>query len=509
MLSSWLILCGLVTAIVLSAEGALAQPSSLPERTEVEAVAPLGNAAGLNEALAHVSRVATPSVVSISIPLNERDLRRISLYEAYLRYYGLPSRGERLMPRMIGSGVFISDSGFVVTNNHVVEGGNTDSIVVTTSDGESYMANLIGRDPFTDIALLRIYGKGFPVPHFANSDSLRVGSLVVAVGNPFGLRSTVTQGIVSALDRGEQDADEDGRMIRSFVQIDAAINPGNSGGGLFDIHGHLVGINTAIFSRTGDFAGYAFAIPSNIVGAVIADLIDDGIIDRVSLGIEIINLDDSVAAANGFEVHRGVFIKSVDSGSTAELAGVRANDVIVAARGRVVRVGVDLQSVTVANRVGDEIPLTIWRPEGQVEVVAKFTTNSLTRNQKKRTSSKKEEKEPENAADSDSAPPSAEPVSNPGFLGITAVALTDSIATRNGIAATDGLLVSAVDPFGAAFKAGVLRGDVLLQINGNSVHSSDDLEPEARNRHAGDPIEFAVVRNGNRLTKGALLQPGR
>jgi len=229
-----------------------------------------------------------------------------------------------------GSGVIISEDGYIVTNNHVIEEGKR--LEVTLNDHRKYPAKLIGTDPSTDLALLKIDAKGLPNLIFGNSDKIRIGEWVLAVGNPFNLESTVTAGIVSAKGRSI-DILDDIYKVESFIQTDAAVNPGNSGGALVNTNGELVGINTAIITRSGRYEGYSFAIPSNLARKVIRDLKDFGVVQRAILGISIDEVTDERAKKLDLESVEGIYVSKVSENSGAQEAGLRKGDVIVKING--------------------------------------------------------------------------------------------------------------------------------------------------------------------------------
>lgn len=219
-----------------------------------------------------------------------------------------------------GSGVIITSDGYIITNNHVIEGA--DEIVVTLEDNKSYKSRLIGRDPVTDIALLKIDANNLPYLTFGNSDSLRLGEWVIAIGNPYNLRSTITAGIVSAKGRSMPATGEEFK-IESFIQTDAAVNPGNSGGALVTTRGELVGINTAIATRTGSYTGYSFAVPSSIAKKVVEDLIDFGSVQRALLGISMQEIDGDLAKEKGLEGTNGIYIAEVVRDGAADRSGIK------------------------------------------------------------------------------------------------------------------------------------------------------------------------------------------
>ena len=289
-----------------------------------------------------------------------------------------------------GSGVIVSKDGYVVTNNHVVE--NASEIEVVMHNNKSYKAKVIGRDPDTDIALLKLDGDDFPSIEFANSDSVLVGEWVLAVGNPFNLASTVTAGIVSAKGRNLNMMDDgDGHQkantaIESFIQTDAAVNPGNSGGALVNVNGELVGINTAIASPTGSYAGYSFAVPSNIVNKVILDLKKFGVSQRGFLGVSIRTLDDKTAKDLGIDKPEGAYVDGVNKGSAGEEGGLKSKDVITKINGFPVVSSPELQEQVAKYRPGDKISVEFIR-DGKIQTTTvqlknKYNTLSAVDNSK-------------------------------------------------------------------------------------------------------------------------------
>ena len=236
--------------------------------------------------------------------------------------YSEPRYYSRTLP--VGSGVIISSDGYIVTNNHVIN--NSEQIEVTLNDKRNYIAQLIATDPTTDIALLKIDAQDLPYIPFGNSDELRIGEWVLAVGNPFNLTSTVTAGIVSA--KARKIGLGSSLSIESFIQTDAAVNPGNSGGALVNTKGELVGINTAIASQTGSYLGYAFAVPSNIVKKIVSDFIKYGEVQRAYLGINIIQVDHNLAKEKNLSTTEGVYVQDVYEGSSAKEANIQPGDVI-------------------------------------------------------------------------------------------------------------------------------------------------------------------------------------
>ncbi len=269
-----------------------------------------------------------------------------------------------------GSGVIVSADGYIVTNNHVIE--NASEIEVILNDNSKYTAKLIATDPSTDIAVLKIEGPGFTPIKLGNSDDLRVGEWVLAVGNPFNLTSTVTAGIVSAKARNinllSDRTHANVAPIESFIQTDAAVNPGNSGGALVNTKGELVGINTAIQSQTGSYAGYSFAIPVNLVQKVIGDLIDFGIVQRAFLGVQIADITQEVKEKNKLPNLKGVFIAKVSEGGSSEKAGINDGDVILKIGSKEVNSVASLQEEVGKRRPGDKLSVTIRTKNNEEEI---------------------------------------------------------------------------------------------------------------------------------------------
>ena len=263
-----------------------------------------------------------------------------------------------------GSGVIISKDGYIVTNNHVVE--NADNVTVTLNDNREFSAKIIGTDPTTDLALIKIEGSDFPTLIIGDSDALKVGEWVLAVGNPFNLTSTVTAGIVSAKARHLG-----ANGIESFIQTDAAVNPGNSGGALVNTRGGLVGSNTAIASNTGSFTGYSFAVPVAIVKKVVDDIRKHGSVQRALLGIAMQELTQELASLAGMKGNfSGVYVAEVSRGSAADDAGVQEGDILVAINGKKVKAPSDVQATVNSYKPGDSVKLLVYRDSKEIELDA-------------------------------------------------------------------------------------------------------------------------------------------
>lgn len=287
--------------------------------------------------------------------------------------YQSPQQQEPQVRVGTGSGVIVNSDGYIVTNNHVI--ADADDIEVTLHDNRTYKATVIGTDPSTDIALIQIKEKGLPTLAFANSDDAKVGEWVLAVGNPFNLNSTVTAGIVSAKSRNINILN-DQNAIEAFIQTDAAINPGNSGGALVNLEGGLIGINSAIASPTGAYAGYGFAVPSNLVSKVVEDLLKYGSVQRGYLGITIRGIDSDLAKDKNLDVTKGVYVDSVLEKSAAMEAGVKAGDVILKVDGTEVNSAPELQEMIATHKPGDQVDLLLTRGNKEIDVKASLKNRS-------------------------------------------------------------------------------------------------------------------------------------
>lgn len=272
----------------------------------------------------------------------------------------------------LGSGVILSSDGYIVTNNHVIDGA--ERLEVTLNDNRSYNATVIGTDPTTDLALIKIDETDLPVIPMADSNDLKVGEWVLAVGNPFGFTSTVTAGIVSAKARSISSVTHNRSMgIESYIQTDAAVNPGNSGGALVNLNGELVGINTAIYSQTGNYAGYSFAIPTSIVSKVVKDIKDFGAVQRAILGVSIADLTQKIAKDHGITVvTSGAYISGVNSGSAAEEAGLEEGDVIIGINGIKITNVASLQEQINRYTPGEEITVEYVRDNSRKSATVKL-----------------------------------------------------------------------------------------------------------------------------------------
>ena len=328
---------------------------------------------------------AVEAVVYVKVTIQARQSTTPSPMDDLFRYFfgedpygGRGYRGQAPARQGSGSGVIIRPDGYIVTNNHVVE--NASKIEVTLNNNKTYEATVIGTDPATDVALIKIDATGLPVVQFADSDQLRLGEWVLAIGSPLGeeLRSTITAGIVSA--KGRSMPNYDGQFkIESFIQTDAAVNPGNSGGALVNKQGELVGINTAIVSTTGSYSGYSFAVPSNIVKKVVSDLIDFGSVKRAMLGISGASVTEELIKSQKLSVTNpeGVYVAEVVKGGAADKAGIKQGDVVVSIDGAKTATMPELQAKVNSYHPGDKATIKLLRDGKDVEVSVAFTDGNI------------------------------------------------------------------------------------------------------------------------------------
>ena len=361
-------------------------------------------------------------------------------------FFGTPQQGAPRQREKIGSGsgVIIREDGYIVTNNHVIEGAT--EIEVTLNNNEKYSAVLVGTDPATDVALLKVEATGLPFIPFADSDKLRLGEWVIAIGSPYDLRSTITAGIVSA--KGRSMPNYSGEFkIESFIQTDAAVNPGNSGGALVDKSGRLVGINTAIISQTGSYTGYSFAVPSNIVKKIVCDLIDFGSVKRAILGITMQAIDDKIADELKLSSRNGVYIVEVSKNSAADKAGLAKGDVIIAVDSVKITTPSSVQEVISRFSPGDKATVTIIRDgkEKNVEVVFKGTAQ-------------------ENGTVAEDG--------SVAFYGSSLKEADKEILARFGL--KNGVQIAEVGP-GKLKDAGAVEGFIILYVNDQPVKSPQDI----------------------------------
>jgi serine protease Do len=317
----------------------------------------------LNETFTSVSQVVTPTVVSITVTSKATNSQQ---YHFWPFPMNPPEGQEEQYQKGSGSGIILTADGYILTNKHVVEGAKDDGIKVTLHDSREFQAKLIGADGNTDIAVVKIDAKDLSPASIGNSDEVKVGEWVLAVGNPLGLTSTVTAGIVSAISRNIgiiNSRNEDRTGIENFIQTDAAINPGNSGGALVNLKGQVIGVNTAIATETGRYIGYGFAVPINLARVVANAIIKDGKFTRGYIGVSITSLDAKTAKGLGIDRYQGVVVQSLVEDGAGKAAGVKEGDVIVEVDGKVVTSSNELQARVGMHHPGETVNLKIFRAD--------------------------------------------------------------------------------------------------------------------------------------------------
>jgi serine protease Do len=425
---------------------------------------PLPRHEGGELSFAPIVKRVVPSVVKVETRVDARDVEvfgprgRTPFDDPFFRRFfgpGGPEGGGRRLFRHppqhgLGSGVIVSADGYIVTNNHVVD--EADKVSVTLSDGRKFTATVVGNDKKTDIAVIKIDETNLPAITFADSDAVEVGDRVLAVGNPFGLDQTVTSGIVSATGR----AGATGLDYEDFIQTDAAINPGNSGGALVDFHGRLIGINTAIFSRTGGFQGVGFAIPSSLARNIMESLVQFGSVTRGWLGVSITELASDVAAKLGLsEAAKGALVGDVVADGPAAKAGLRSYDVIVGFDGKDVTDTRQFRFAVAAVRPGTKVSVDVVR-DGKKETL-EITVGTMP-------------------GDKEALAGAGDGRTDEGVLNGVGVADLGPAARREfGIPARiEGAIVTDVEPDSAAAEHGLAPGDVILEINRQPVRSAEE-----------------------------------
>lgn len=416
----------------------------------------------------------TPTVVYIETVITNRNRSRGEREEQEEEEDGF---WERFLPpraRTVGSGVLITQDGYILTNNHVIQDAVRDGISVTLNDKRTFDARVVGQDSSTDLAVLKIDANNLPAAVVGNSDEVDVGEWVLAIGNPFRLRSTVTAGIVGALSRDVQIINDEYR-IESFIQTDAAINRGNSGGALVNTSGELIGINTAIATQSGSYQGYGFAVPSNLALKIARDIIEFGEPKRGLLGVQIVTVDARAAERIGMDEIRGVMISGVP-GDPAEEAGLQPDDVILAVNGATVDESNLLQERVAMFRPDDEITLTIWRDGQTFDRVL-----TLEERQEQEPLASQMDVEEEDELDQ------WEEIPESGFeRGIEHQRFDRFGFTLRALSTPEdpemfNVYFYRVQPNSEAWNKGIREGDELLELNGSSVNKMSDVENEISN----------------------------
>ncbi len=434
---------------------------------------------GINDAFIEISKTVTPTVVSITVKSDPKKNKEQG-NDQFKFFFGpdfqMPDQGPEIGS---GSGVIISKDGYIVTNNHVIKDAGDDGIRVVLTDKREFKAKLICTDENTDIAVIKIEANDLPVMSLGNSDNLQVGEWVLAIGNPLGLNSTVTAGIVSALGRNI-GINGGGYGIENFIQTDAAINPGNSGGALVDMNGQLIGINAAIKSNTGYYQGYGFAIPVNMVKNVTTDLIKNGKVSRGYIGVQIQTIDETMAKALGLDRAKGVLVQSLVKGGAGEDAGLKEGDVILSVEGKEVNAANELQMIIGSHHPGETVKLSVYRDGKTIEKEITLKPKS-------------EDSQPTgiNQKKQDETGKSGESSMTIKKLGVSVGELTSSIKEKLNI--SEGVLITSVDKYADAFMRGLAQGMVIVEANKMKISSASDLNDAVSGKQSGDSILLKVV----------------
>ncbi|GIW21855.1 MAG: serine protease [Candidatus Sericytochromatia bacterium] len=434
----------------------------------------------LNKSFINISKEVTPAIVSIySTKIIKQNRYREFFDDPFFRrFFGpdipFPDDENHQEQQGLGSGVIVKSDGTVLTNNHVVDGADEISIVL--SDKRRFKAKIIGTDPKSDIAVIKIENpKDLPLAKLGDSSSLEVGEWVLAIGNPLGLSSTVTAGIISAKDRSNVGVAD----FEDFIQTDAAINPGNSGGALVNLKGEVIGINTAIASKTGGYMGIGFAIPINMAKKVMNDILTKGKVTRGFLGIQIQNLNDNLSKALKIPQNTtGIVVGDVYKNSPADKAGIKSNDVIIKLDGQSVEDVNSFRNEIANKNPGETVKLDIIRNSKNISINVKL-------GELNQRSFETEEENMELQTEK---------------LGFTVEPLTDVLKNRLGInRRINGLVVSKVEEGSSAEEAGLLVGDVILEINRNKIDNISDFNKIVKEIKSGDSILLKIHRNGSNL----------
>ena len=446
---------------------------------------------------AEVAKAVTPAVVNITTVTMEKVSNGRSmpdeLRERMEEFFGGPRgpfgprefRGPQdpIEPRGHrghgqGSGVIVSTDGYVLTNNHVIEGAR--EVTVTLPDKREFKGKIVGTDPKTDLAVVKIEGQDLPTVAWGDASKLQVGEYVLAVGNPFGLNSTVTLGIVSALGRGHMGITQ----YEDFIQTDAAINPGNSGGALVNTRGELVGINTAIFSQTGGYQGVGFAVPTSMSKPIYESLIKNGKVVRGFLGIGIQDLNQDLAKSFGIKNAKGALVSDVKDDSPADQAGLKQGDIIVTYQGSPVEDAVALQRMVTRTAAGTKVPVKVIRDSHEKDLTVTIGEQPDT------TKIAKAE-----TGEGDYA-----------FAGVAVQDLDRDTAKELGIKGkANGVVVTSVEPDSGAEKAGLMPGDVIQEINRQPVKSVKDFEKVSSGVKKGENVLILINRRGSSLFLSAKV----
>jgi serine protease Do len=434
------------------------------------------DASSFSQAFIETAEKVTPAIVQITV-VSERE-------NPHQDWFFLPFKDLPKEQKGSGSGIIISQDGYILTNNHVVEGAS--QVTVGLSDKRQFDATIVGTDPLTDLAVVKIDAKNLPVAYLGNSDNLKVGQWVMAIGNPLSLTSTVTAGIVSAIGRGQLGLIRDSYGVEDFIQTDAAINPGNSGGALVDLSGSVIGINSAIASGGGGtYIGYGFAIPVNLAKAVAQDLIAHGKVSRGYIGINIGEVDNAIAKSLGMDKPKGIIIQGIVEDGAASKADLRAGDVILEIDGREVNRPNELQSYVASLTAGTTVKLKIFRDGETLE--RKVTLKERDADVKTEPASEKEKSENKNNSNLASA--------TFDNIGLTVKNLSDK--DKSDFKVNHGVLITEVKPFSKAEDQRLFAGLIIVEADKKQIENVQDFKDIVEKKKGSALLLKVLDQDGN------------
>jgi len=440
------------------------------------------DATSFSKAFIEVAEKVTPTIVQVTV-VSERG-------NPHDDFFFFPFKDMPKEQRGSGSGIIISDDGYIATNNHVVE--NATKVTVGMSDKRTFDAKVVGTDPLTDLAVIKIDGKNLPTAYLGNSDDLRVGQWVMAIGNPLALSSTVTAGIVSAIGRGQLGLIKDSYGVENFIQTDAAINPGNSGGALVDLSGAVVGVNSAIAAgNTGTYIGYGFAIPINLVKSVAKDLIAHGKISRGYIGVNIGEVDDAMAKSLGLDKPKGIIVQGLVEGGAASKADIKEGDVILKVDGREVNQPNQLQGYIASKSAGTTVKMTLFR-DGK-EIDREVTLKARDEDSK---SELVVNKDKDNEANSESKSSTAQ------FDDVGFSVQNLSSKEKSDLKVDHGVIITEVKPFSKAEDRQLAKGFIILEADKKKINSVSEFRNIMKDKKGSALLLKLQDGRGNNFFRG-------
>jgi len=434
------------------------------------------DASSFSQSFIEVAEKVTPTIVQITV-VSERE-------NPHGDWFFFPFKDLPKEQKGSGSGIIISEDGYIVTNNHVVE--NSNKVTVGLWDKRQFDAVVVGTDPLTDLAVVKIEANNLPVAYLGNSDNLKVGQWVMAIGNPLSLTSTVTAGIVSAIGRGQLGLIRDSYGVENFIQTDAAINPGNSGGALVDLSGSVIGVNSAIAAGGGGtYIGYGFAIPVNLAKAVAEDLIAHGKVSRGYIGINIGEVDNAIAKSLGMDKPKGIIIQGLVEGGAASESDLREGDVILEVDNREMNRPNQLQSYIASKTAGTTVTLKVFRDGNVIE--RKVTLKARDEDSKSEPVVDKEKGNDKKESGSKTA----------SFDGIGFSVQNLSDREKSDYDITNGVLITNVKPFSKAEDQRLFSGLVIVEADKNKIYNVDDLKNVIESKKGSAILLKVIDQQGN------------